>query len=129
MAINTMTVTGNAGANAELRYTQQGTAIGEFNLPVKQGFGDNQKTSWIKCVLWGKVAEAYAPNIKKGDLLVVSGEFYVEEWTKNGVTFTRPCLRLSQIQLTKKQDEQQPQQPKSQALAQQNEFIDDEIPF
>jgi len=44
MSINTMTVTGNAGANAELRYTQQGTAIGDFNLPVKQGYGDNQKT-------------------------------------------------------------------------------------
>lgn len=65
MSINTITVTGNVGGDAELRYTQQGTAIGEFNLPVKQGYGENQKTSCIKCVLWGKVAEAYAPNIKK----------------------------------------------------------------
>ncbi|MBI0060388.1 single-stranded DNA-binding protein [Gilliamella sp. M0320] len=104
------------------------TKIAEFQLPVKQGYGEHQKTSWVKCVLWGKVAEAYAPNIKKGDLLVVSGEFYVEEWQKDGATFIRPCLRVSQIQLTKKQDEQQPQS-KSQAPAQQNEFIDDEIPF
>ena len=126
MAINTMTVTGNAGANAELRYTQQGTAIGEFNLPVKQGFGDNQKTSWVKCILWGKVAEGYAPNIKKGDLVVVSGEFYVEEWRKDGATFTRPCLRVSQIQLTKKLDTQAQQQAQEQ---EQEEPLEDDIPF
>ncbi|NUF49481.1 hypothetical protein [Gilliamella sp. ESL0250] len=59
---------------------------------------------------------------------MVSGEFYVEEWQKDGATFTRPCLRVSQIQLTKKQDEQ-PQQSKPQAPAQQDEFIDDGIPF
>ncbi|TSJ91803.1 single-stranded DNA-binding protein [Gilliamella apicola] len=124
MSINTMTVTGNAGANAELRYTQQGTAIGDFNLPVKQGYGDNQKTSWVKCILWGKVAEGYAPNIKKGDLVVVSGEFYVEEWRKDGATFTRPCLRVSQIQLTKKLDTQAQQQ-----LQAQEEPLEDDIPF
>lgn len=124
MAINTMTVTGNVGANAELRYTQQGTAVGEFNLPVKQGYGDNQKTSWVKCILWGKVAEGYAPNIKKGDLVVVSGEFYVEEWQKDGATFTRPCLRVSQIQLTKKLDTQAQQQ-----LQAQEEPLEDDIPF
>ena len=124
MSINTMTVTGNVGANAELRYTQQGTAVGEFNLPVKQGYGDNQKTSWVKCILWGKVAEGYAPNIKKGDLVVVSGEFYVEEWQKDGATFTRPCLRVSQIQLTKKLDTQAQQQ-----LQAQEEPLEDDIPF
>ena len=126
MSINTMTVTGNVGANAELRYTQQGTAIGDFNLPVKQGYGEHQKTSWIKCVLWGKVAEAYAPNIKKGDLLVVSGEFYVEEWTKDGVTHVKPCLRVNQIQPTKKLDAQAQQQAQEQ---EQEEPLEDDIPF
>ena len=128
MSINTMTVTGNAGANAELRYTQQGTAIGEFNLPVKQGYGDNQKTSWVKCILWGKVAEGYAPNIKKGDLVVVSGEFYVEEWTKDGVTHIKPCLRVNQIQPTKKLDSQAQQQPQAQEQ-EQEEPLEDDIPF
>ena len=128
MSINTMTVTGNVGANAELRYTQQGTAIGDFNLPVKQGYGDNQKTSWVKCVLWGKAAEAYAPNIKKGDLLVVSGEFYVEEWTKDGVTHIKPCLRVNQIQPTKKLDTQAQQQAQAQEQ-EQEEPLEDDIPF
>jgi len=128
VSINTMTVTGNAGANAELRYTQQGTAIGEFNLPVKQGYGDNQKTSWVKCILWGKVAEGYAPNIKKGDLVVVSGEFYVEEWTKDGVTHIKPCLRVNQIQPTKKLDSQAQQQPQAQEQ-EQEEPLEDDIPF
>lgn len=124
MSINTMTATGNVGKDAELRYLQNNTAIAEFQLPVKQGYGDNQKTSWIKCILWGKIAEAYAPNIKKGDLVVVSGEFYVEEWTKDGVTHVKPCLRVNQIQPTKKLDNQAHQQAQE-----QKEPLEDDIPF
>ena len=126
MSINTMTATGNVGKDAELRYLQNNTAIAEFQLPVKQGYGEHQKTSWVKCVLWGKVAEAYAPNIKKGDLLVVSGEFYVEEWTKDGVTHVKPCLRVNQIQPTKKLDAQAQQQAQEQ---EQEEPLEDDIPF
>lgn len=124
MSINTMTATGNVGKDAELRYLQNNTAIAEFQLPVKQGYGDNQKTSWIKCILWGKIAEAYAPNIKKGDLVVVSGEFYVEEWTKDGVTHVKPCLRVNQIQPTKKLDNQAHQQAQE-----QKEPLEDDINF
>ena len=116
MSINTMRVTGNVGGDAELRYTQQGTAIGDFNLPVKQGYGENQKTSCINAVLWGKVAEAYAPNIKKGDLLVVSGEFYVEEWVSDSGKRLQPTIIVNQIQLAKKSGDKQgqaaPTQPK-----------------
>ena len=65
-------------------------------------------------MLWGKVAEAYATNIKKGDLLVVSGEFYVEERTKDGETHIKPCLQVNQIQPTKKLDAQTKQQPQMQ---------------
>ena len=85
MAINTLTATGNAGQDAILRYAQNGTAIGEFSLPVKFGYGDKQKTAWLKCVMWGKLAEGYAPYIKRGDLVAVSGEFYIEEWQTEGV--------------------------------------------
>ncbi|MCX8580109.1 single-stranded DNA-binding protein [Gilliamella sp. B3482] len=135
MAINTMTATGNVGQDAELRYLQNGTAVSEFSLPVKAGYGDNQKTAWIKCVIWGKVAEIFAPNIKKGDLVAVSGEFYVEEWEKNGVTVTKPCLRVNQIQPTKKLDgqvqpsQQQSQQQNNSQSTPETDINDDSIPF
>lgn len=45
MAIDIMTASGNVGENAELKYTQKATVIGEFSLPVKAGYGDNQKNS------------------------------------------------------------------------------------
>lgn len=102
MAINIMTASGNVGWNAELKYTQKATVIGEFSLPVKAGYGDNQKTAWVKCMLWNKVAEAFAANIKKGGLVAVSGEFYIEEWEKTGNKHQKPCLKINQIQLTKK---------------------------
>ncbi|WP_392559749.1 single-stranded DNA-binding protein [Orbus mooreae] len=126
MAINTLTASGNAGKDAELRYLQNGTAVAEFSLPVKQGYGDNQKTAWIKCVMWGKTAELFAPNIKKGDLITVSGEFYVDEWEKDGIKRLMPCLRVNQIQPTKKLE-----QPNNSPAQKQNEppMDFDDVPF
>lgn len=131
MSINTMPVTGNVGQNADPRYIQSDTAIDEFSLPIKAGYGDNQKTAWVKCVIWGKVAEIFAPNIKKGDLIAASSEFYVEEWKKNGVALTKPCLRVTQIQPTKKMDGQslQPNPVKQLTQTQPEDFIDDGITF
>lgn len=130
MAINTLTATGHAGQDATLRYTQNGTAICEFSLPVKSGYGDKQKTAWIKCVMWGKVAEGYAPYIKRGDLVAVSGDFYLEEWQAEGVTHSRPCLRVSQIQTTKKINAEQDQQtPSTQSSPPSDTEFDDNIPF
>ncbi|OCF98754.1 single-stranded DNA-binding protein [Gilliamella sp. wkB308] len=130
MAINTLTATGHAGQDATLRYTQNGTAIGEFSLPVKSGYGDKQKTAWIKCVMWGKVAEGYAPYIKKGDLVAVSGEFYIEEWQAEGVTHSKPCLRVLQIQTSKKVNAEQDQQtPNTQPSPPPAMEFDDDIPF
>ncbi|WP_392565841.1 single-stranded DNA-binding protein [Utexia brackfieldae] len=107
MSINTLSASGNVGKDCELRYTNNNTPVAEFHLPVKQGYGEHQKTAWLKCVMWGKAAESFAPNIKKGDLLSVSGEFYVEEYEKDGVKRVTPCLRVNQIQPSKKLEQQQ----------------------
>ena len=68
--------TGNLGKTAEVRYTAGANkAVCTFSIAVKAGFGDNAKTFWVRCNLWGKRAEGGLPAyLVKGQQVCVSGE-------------------------------------------------------
>lgn len=125
MAINTVTVSGNVGKDAVLRVTSNGKHIATFSLPAKSGYGDNEKTSWLTCKMFGVMAEKLSQGITKGAKVTVSGEFVLEEWTKqDGSQVQIPCVLVRDIDLPPKVQQQAPQQ-------QQNtpEVFDDDIPF
>jgi len=77
---NNWTIKGNLAANAELRYTQSGTAVLNFRVAVstyagKDGQGAAQEhTEWVNCVVWSDRAEGLAKVLSKGDQVLVSGE-------------------------------------------------------
>jgi single-strand DNA-binding protein len=126
MSINTMIFTGNCGADMEIRHTPSGVAIGTVNVPVKQGWGDNEKTSWVTCKMFKERAEKLAPYLKKGTPVTVQGEFVLEQWEKDGVTRSKPVCIVNNVQLGKSDRPAQAQvvaQPAQQAIS------DDEIPF
>lgn len=99
MSINTFTASGNLGNDCEVRYTKNSKAIASFNLPVKQGFGDYEKTSWVTCKLLGKRAEGSLPQyLRKGTKVLVSGEFVLEQWQgENGENKSRPVIIVNQL--------------------------------
>lgn len=80
MDINQVCITGNIGNELELRYTKTGTAVLELNLAVVSGFGDNKKTNWIGCTLWGKTAESAKEYLGKGRKIVVAGRLDQDSW-------------------------------------------------
>lgn len=85
MAINTITVSGNLGKDCEQRWTPNGKAVASFSLPVKQGYGEHEKVSWVICKMFGSKAEKLPPHLTKGIKVMVTGEFVMEEWTsQNG---------------------------------------------
>ena len=91
--MNQLTVAGYLGGDAEVRYSEAGTAITTFSLPAESGWGDNKKVTWVKCVLFGRKGEK-APHgmteyLTKGKYVVASGEMEGQEWNgKNGKMFT-----------------------------------------
>lgn len=97
MAINVFTASGNVGADFELRFTPAGKAIGSFPLPVKQGWGDNEKTSWVTCKMFGERAQKMESHITKGIKITVSGAFVLEEWEHNGTKHSRPVIIVNDI--------------------------------
>lgn len=145
MAINNITVSGNAGKDFEIRTTGNGKQIGSFSIAAVQGYGDYKKTSWLTVkVLSEGFCKVLEQTVKKGSLVVVSGEFVLETWEKDGVQKSMPVIIAREVVSMSQgggQSQQgggwcQPQQPqgnqqpqRQQAQGNQSMDFDDDIPF
>ena len=99
--MNAFNFTGNLGRDAEVKYTASGTAIASFSVPIKSGYGDNEKTSWVRCAIIGKRAEGgLIQYLKKGQLVGISGELSVNTYTnKDGEEKTSVEVLVKEVDL------------------------------
>lgn len=74
MSTNKWIGTGRLTKDPELKFTQKGTAVVNFDLAVNDGFGQDKKVYYIPIVVWGKTAEAVANYTHKGSLVAVTGK-------------------------------------------------------
>lgn len=75
---NKVILMGNLTRDIEMRTTPSGQSVANFSLAVSRSWkgqdGQQQEqTSFINCVAWGKAGEIIAQYVKKGDALLVSG--------------------------------------------------------
>lgn len=98
-SLNKATLIGNVGADPEIRSTQSGSRVAQFNLATSRRWtnqtGEQQeKTEWHRIVAWERrnsgagdpfnVIERY---VKKGEKLYVEGEIEYRSYEdKDGVT-------------------------------------------
>lgn len=93
--MNVFTFTGNLGKDCRTG-NQGGTAVCNFTVAVKSGFGEKEQTLWLDCALWGKQAESKLPQyLTKGAQVAVSGEL----GTKDHEGKTYLTCRVSSISL------------------------------
>jgi single-strand DNA-binding protein len=120
------------GADAELRYTKDQVAIASFNGAYNTGFGDSQKTNWVRCSLFGTRAEKLAPSLTKGREVAVSGEIGLDEYIgTDKQQKARLGCRVSNLALFGKKDDSKPSQSVKQKTADPVSFDDvpEDIPF
>lgn len=123
MSINVICASGFVGKDAEQRWTPNQKCIASFSLPVRQGYGDREKTSWVKCMLFGAKAEKLPQYLTKGTKVTVTGEFVMEEWTdQNGGKRSQPVIIVMDIDFGSSGNKQAAQQ-------QQEPDFDSTIPF
>lgn len=75
---NKVILMGNLTRDVEMRTTSGGQSVANFSLAVSRSWrgqdGQQQEqTSFINCVAWGKVGEIIQQYVKKGNPLLVSG--------------------------------------------------------
>jgi single-strand DNA-binding protein len=85
---NKVILIGNLTKDPELRYTPQGTAVGNFRIAVSSKFrsGDEQKeeTLFIDIVVWGKQGENCSQYLNKGRSVLVEGRLQERKWETDG---------------------------------------------
>jgi single-strand DNA-binding protein len=109
--MNNFIFSGNLGKDAEQKFLSNGTAVLSFSVAVKSGFGDKEKTTWVSCGLFGKRAEgALAQYLVKGAQVLISGEAFLDEWEKDGVTNKMLKVNVDKLDLIGGRSDSAPQQ-------------------
>jgi single-strand DNA-binding protein len=92
---NVMAFTATVVRDAEVRHLASGAAVLNVTVANNVGFGDKQKTLFIRCALFGKRAEGSLKDyLKKGQQVFVSGELTQSEYKANDGT-TKTSLELN----------------------------------
>lgn len=88
--INKVILVGNLGADPELRYTANGTAVSKFRIATSESFTDKQgvkqeRTEWHRITAWGKLAEICGQYLNKGKMVYIEGKIRSDTWEQDGV--------------------------------------------
>ena len=127
--MNSITIAGGLGRDAELKYLNNGDPICNFSVADSQG--RDKGTIWWSCTLFGKRGEALAQYLTKGQSVTVVGSVTEREWQdKEGNKRKSMDVRVSEIALQggRKETEHQPERqaaPKPAPV----DIDEDELPF
>lgn len=84
--VNKVTLIGNLGADPEVRYTANGSAVANIRLATAEswkdkGSGDMQeRTEWHRVVFFSRLAEIVAEYLKKGAQVYIEGRIQTRKW-------------------------------------------------
>ena len=129
--MNSITIAGGLGRDAELKYLNNGDPICNFSVADSQG--KDKGTIWWNCSLFGKRGEALAQYLTKGQSVAVVGIVTEREWSdKEGNKRKSMDVRVSEIALQGGRRDTEPQEERRAApkpAPVQDSFDDDSIPF
>lgn len=110
--LNKVMLIGNAGKDAELRYTANGLATASFSLAVNSPRRNQQtnewenETEWFNVVIFADQAERISQYVTKGKQVYVEGRFRTRSWDNDqGVKQYRTEVIANTIQLLGSRDE------------------------
>ena len=78
---------GNVGRDPEMRYVPSGDAVTKLSVGVNRRYTNRQtnaqveETTWVRCTLWGKAAEAANQYLEKGQTVTVRGRLEMDKAT------------------------------------------------
>lgn len=117
--MNIVTFIGNIGADPDVRFTQNGTAVAKLSVAINESFttagGERQeKTVWVGVEAWKALAETIQKHCHKGDRIAVTGSLDISEWEdKNGTRRSRLFVRASRVDFLTAPRGEGAQQPSS----------------
>lgn len=95
--MNNISIAGNLGRDAELRWLPNGDAVCNFTVADSQG--KDKEAIWWRCTLYGKRADSLSPYLKKGAQVTVAGNVTERSYEKDGEQKKAMEIRVSDIAL------------------------------
>jgi single-strand DNA-binding protein len=85
-SLNRCTFIGNLGRDPEMRYMPDGGAVANFSIACTESFKDKsgakqEKTEWVRIVMFRKLAEIAGEYLKKGSSVYIEGSMQTRKWT------------------------------------------------
>jgi len=83
--LNKVLIIGNLGADPEMRYTADGTAMTSLRVASSRNFTGSdgerrEETEWFGVIAWRKLAEQCSQYLQKGSKVYVEGRLKTRSW-------------------------------------------------
>ena len=83
--VNKVILVGNLGADPEIRYTADGTAVATFRIATSRKWTNKEgervvQTEWHRIVAWRRLGEICAQYLSKGKQVYVEGRLQTRSW-------------------------------------------------
>jgi len=84
--VNKVTLIGNLGADPEVRYTTNGSAVANIRLATAESWRDKdsgeqqERTEWHRVVFFSRLAEIVGEYLKKGSQVYIEGSIRTNKW-------------------------------------------------
>ena len=142
--LNKVMVIGNLGQDAEAKYTSTGTAVANMSVAVNEKWKDKdgspqERTEWVRVVIWGRTAEAIGQYLTKGKQVFVEGRLQTRKWEdREGNTRYTTEVNASNVRLLggggrreAREETHDDHEPAAAGGGRQEapDLTDDEIPF
>lgn len=125
--MNNITVAGQLGKDAEVRFMANGDPIANFSVADSQG--KDKPTIWWNCSLFGKRAESLAPYLVKGQSVTVSGTVTEREYEKDGQKRKAMDIRVADVALQGGKATAPAAAPAKKTEPAAQSFDDSDVPF
>ncbi len=84
-SLNKAMIIGRLGADPEVRYTQNNTALATMRVATNDRYRDSngelqETTEWHRVVAWGRLAETCQQLLKKGSQVYFEGPIQTRSW-------------------------------------------------
>lgn len=102
--VNKVILIGHLGADPEVRYTANGTAMARFNLATTEVYTDKdgnrqELTEWHRIVAWRKLAEFCGQYLAKGRMVYIEGRLRTRSWEKEGTKRYTTEIEARELQI------------------------------
>ena len=135
--VNKVLAIGNLGQDPDIRFLPSGNPVANFSIAVSESWTDKntgqkqERTEWIKCVAFNKLAEIIQQYVHKGSKVYVEGKLQTRKWqAQDGTDRYSTEVVINDLQMLdsrnggQQQGQQggyQPQQPAQQRPQQQQQ--------